>query len=474
MSFVCLWNPGWQTVAEFKNPAAAGELNPRANVRPELAAILLACAPHVAVGEHGVIWMDARGFSATEQTELATNALLLLGNRGVTGTHAAIATTPIAAELAACGGRGNKEEGPVSIVMPGTDRAFVALFPIDVLDVPPRLVPLLFGIGVTNCGELAVLEREAIEVRLGSEGVALWRLARADDRRSEALFPPAQRELPHASLDWVEYALKDPMRLLFVINSLIESVCNALIENGSGAREITIEFSLTDKSTQLQPLSSARPTANRRTWIRLARTALDRIVLTEAVTGVAVRATRITGQESKQGDLFDRGFGSAQATEDAVAKLVEDQGNVVVVPENSAHPLLDARTTWMPHNSPSVVKEERRTARVSLLTTSRTPTAQPAVVPHLLLQLSPSPQSITVETAPRRDHFVPSRYRDAGGWHEIVQAAGPDRLSGGQGDSLRTYAREYFRCVTNEGALVWLFRDAQEKSGGWYLHGWWD
>jgi hypothetical protein len=91
-----------------------------------------------------------------------------------------------------------------------------------------------------------------------------------------------------------------------------------------------------------------------------------------------------------------------------------------------------------------------------------------------MLQLSPSPQSITVETAPRRDHFVPSRYRDAGGWHEIVQAAGPDRLSGGQGDSLRTYAREYFRCVTNEGALVWLFRDAQEKSGGWYLHGWWD
>jgi protein ImuB len=467
MSFVCLWNPAWRTAAEF--PAAVEEQNQGANARPELAAILLACAPHVAVGERGVIWMDARGFSAAEQTELATNALLLLGNRGVTGTHAAIATTPIAAELAARGGRGNKEEGPVSIVMPWTDRAFVALFPIDVLDVPSRLVPLLFGIGVTNCGELAVLEREAIEVRLGSEGVALWRLARADDRRSEALFPPARREQPHASLDWVEYALKDPMRLLFVINSLIESVCNALIENGSGAREITIEFSLTDKSTQSQPLNSARPTANRRTWIRLARTALDRIVLAEAVTGVVVRATRTTAQESKQGDLFDRGFGSAQATEDAVAKLVEDQGDVVVVPENSEHPLLDERTRWKSEDrSP---KSEDRRPKVE---GRQTAIVTKFSVPHLLLQLSPSPLSITVETAPRRDHFVPSRYRDAGGWHEIVQAAGPDRLSGGQGDSLRTYAREYFRCVTNEGALVWLFRDAQEKSGGWYLHGWWD
>jgi protein ImuB len=432
--------------------------------------VLLACAPHVAVGEGGVLWVDARGFDAPTQIALAANALVLLGNRGVTGTRAAMAETPIAAELAVRAGHGNKDQGPISIVAPGTDRAFVALFPIDVLNPPPRLEPLLFGIGVTTCGELAVLEREAVEVRLGAEGVALWRLARADDRRSEALFPPAQRELPHASLDWVEYALKDPMRLLFVVNSLIESVCGALIEGGNGAREIALEFSLTDRSTKVQPLCSARPTANRRTWIRLARTALDRLVLSAAVTGIAVRATRVTGQEAKQGDLFDRGFGSARATEDAVAKLVEDQGEVVVVPENSGHPLLDARTTWQTADG------RRQTADRGPKTTDRGQAAASIPSqPHLLLQLSPSPQSITVETAPRRDHFVPVRYRDAAGWHEIVQAAGPDRVSGGQGDSLRTYAREYFRCVTNDGTLVWLFRDAQEKSsGGWYLHGWWD
>jgi hypothetical protein len=215
----------------------------------------------------------------------------------------------------------------------------------------------------------------------------------------------------------------------------------------------------------VQPLLAARPTANRRTWIRLARTALDRLTLPAAVTGIAVRAVRVTGQEAKQGDLFDRGFGSALATEDAVARLVEDQGNVVLVPENSAHPLLDARTTWMPGAVPGP-----RTVRES--------PPGPATVPHLLLQLVPSPQAITVETAPRRDHFVPARYRDARGWHELVQVAGPDRMSGGHCDAAeqRTYAREYFRCVTRDGVLVWLFRDAQEKSfgGGWYLHGWWD
>jgi protein ImuB len=459
MSFVCLWNPAWQTAADSHGEPATEKTG--AGVRPELAAVLLACAPHVAVGERGVLWVDARGFDTSAQMALAARALVLLGDRGVTGARAAIADTPIAAELAARAGRGNSGEEPIAVVAPGTSRAFVALFPVGVLEVPPRLVPLLFGIGVATCGELAVLEREAVEVRLGSEGVALWRLARADDRRSATLFPPLARELPHASLDWVEYALKDPMRLLFVVNSLIERVCGALIENGTGARELALEFALTDRSTKVQPLTSARPTANRRTWIRLARTALDKLALAAAVTGIAVRATRVTGQEARQGDLFDRGFGSARAMEDAVAKLVEDQGEIVVIPENSAHPLLDMRTKWTAIEDRRSRIEDRR-----LKTEGQTP--------HLMLQLSPSPQAITVETTPRRDHFAPSRYRDAAGWHEIVQAAGPDRVSGGQSEGNGTYAREYFRCVTNDGALVWLYRDAQDKGGGWFLHGWWD
>jgi hypothetical protein len=47
-------------------------------------------------------------------------------------------------------------------------------------------------------------------------------------------------------------------------------------------------------------------------------------------------------------------------------------------------------------------------------------------------------------------------------------------VSGGKWDSEQTYAREYFRCVTREGALVWIFRDAHAKRSAWFLHGWWD
>src|SRR5690606_32648240 len=95
--------------------------------------------------------------------------------------------------------------------------------------------------------------------------------------------------------------------------------------------------------------------------------------------------------------------------------------------------------------------------------------ADPAAA-HLTLQLLAEPRRIRVETAARRDHRVPVRYRDGRGVQELVVAAGPDRVSGDRwGDA---YAREYFRCVTADGVLVWLFRDV--RSDEWYLQGWWD
>ncbi|MFI5238966.1 MAG: hypothetical protein ACHQQP_04085, partial [Gemmatimonadales bacterium] len=80
------------------------------------------------------------------------------------------------------------------------------------------------------------------------------------------------------------------------------------------------------------------------------------------------------------------------------------------------------------------------------------------------------PLRISVATFSRRGDEIPRMYRDATGSHDIMEAAGPDRSSGGNwGDA---YARDYFRCVVEDGGLVWLYRDT--VGGMWYLHGWWD
>jgi hypothetical protein len=189
--------------------------------------------------------------------------------------------------------------------------------------------------------------------------------------------------------------------------------------------------------------------------MRLVREALDTLTLPDAVMGVTLRVESVTGNEGAQGDLFDRGFASAPMVEDAIIQLTDDQGDVVVEAMNSAHPLLEQRTTW----------KGRSGARL----------APRAPRPSLTLQLLPSPKIVTVSTETRRDHDMPVRYLDGNEWHDIVEAAGPDRVSGGSWDAATgEYAREYFRCVREDGMMVWLYRGTQQQTTDWFLHGWWD
>jgi hypothetical protein len=190
--------------------------------------------------------------------------------------------------------------------------------------------------------------------------------------------------------------------------------------------------------------------------MRLIRTHLDRIELADGVTGIELRVDAVTGEVERQGDIFDRGFATARATEETVAQLLDDQGAVIVVPSNSRHPLMERRTSWQ-------VQEPAHAARAHMVKESR-------ANPQLTLQLFAAPRRIEVKTVRRRDHYPPVRYRDGDAWIQVEAAAGPDRVSGGQWE--KPFAREYFRCLTHDGTLVWIYREAQ--SGEWFLQGWWD
>ena len=148
--------------------------------------------------------------------------------------------------------------------------------------------------------------------------------------------------------------------------------------------------------------------------------------------------------------------------ESTISQLMDDQGDVVLTPTNSAHPLVDARTAWT-REDPAVAAESGARGVVRAQRKE-----QPT--PRLTLQLLSPPRAVSVDTNTRRDHQVPVRYRDERIWYSIVNAAGPERISGGQWEV--PYAREYFQCIREDGVLVWLYRDARGES--WYFHGWWD
>ena len=64
----------------------------------------------------------------------------------------------------------------------------------------------------------------------------------------------------------------------------------------------------------------------------LIRGELERLTVPDAVASVHLEVESIEEAEARQGDLFDRGFASAGAGEAALARLIEEQGPVVVAP----------------------------------------------------------------------------------------------------------------------------------------------
>jgi hypothetical protein len=378
--------------------------------------------------ERGVIWADGRGLDAAGLAELVLERLAELG---VEDVRAGVAEVPVVAECAArhpsAGVGGVGGVGGV-VVADGSGRDFLAPLPVEIL-ADERTRALLEGVGITTLGELAALDAESVEVRFGPEGAALWRLARAEDQRR--LFRPMASERIGASIDFVDYVLTDPARLLFTANALLGTVCERLQARGEHARRVALTLPLANGEEWHRSIKPARPTASRDAWLRLVRAVLERITVKDAVAGMALEVEATEPAGAQQGDLFDRGFATAGAVEAAVSRLLESQGPVIVVPENNAHPLPERRTTWVA--APRVAE--------------RTPAPDSWAGPGLSLQLLPEPRMVVVDVTKRRDHVVPVRLRDRGGWQELVTAAG-------------------------DGVLLWLYRDAQEEQ--WYLHGWWD
>jgi len=446
MSFISLWTP-----SAVPPPALlrTDKVPSESELLQQLVAPLLTVAPRVMIGSKGIVWADARGLNAES---LARDLVEVYHENGVEKVRAAISIVPICSEVAALHGRGGFINVPA-----GAERDYLARFPIGVLEPSLALSSLLDGIGIECCADLARLDLESVEVRFGVEGARLWRLSRADDSRR--IFTSVPRSLPSASLDWVDYTLKDPERLVFIINALVGNITTELKSRGQCAREMTMSFSLANRETFEHLVRPARSTASHKAWMRLIRTHLERITLPDGVVGITMRVEAVTGEVERQGDIFDRGFATASAAEETIAQLLDDQGAVVVTPRNTQHPLIDRRTEWISQ------EPAQASARIQL----REKVVKATAAPRLTLQLLPEPRRVSVTTKRRRDHQLPVQYRDKE-WLTLVSAAGPDRVSGGQWTE--PYAREYFRCVTDDGMMVWLFRDAREDE--WYLHGWWD
>jgi len=441
VTLVCLAASDWPT-----DPARAAEL----------AAGALELAPRIRCEPQSkLLWADARDLDATRIAE----RLLILADQLLSGARVGIASTPIAALVAAR----TAPDGPprrIAHVAPGQDRAFLAPRDVGVLEPPPppSLFPLLAGVGIECCADLARLDRESVEARFGAEGARIWRLARADDDRP--IFASRPRELPRAELEWVDYELATQEHVVFIVNSLLATVCEELGVRGLGGHAMALEFALSDRTVVRHPVRCSTPTADRRTWLRIVRATLEQVTFDAPVMRIALETEAAAPLSDRQGDLFDSGFATARATEASLAHLLDKQGDALAVAERSAHPLPERRVRWRAVREPTVY-DARRSPVGGLSNQS---------VPSLTLQLAEPPRPVEVQLAVRRDTEMPVQYREGFQSFPLVETMGPDRVSGGYG--AERFDREYFQSIRRDGTVVLLFRDTADNR--WFLGGWWD
>ncbi len=517
-----------------------------------LLARLLGVTPHAVVAPAEdvaaggtYVWADGRGLPARW---VAREVLRHARERGLARPRVGVARVAVVAEVAARWGAWREgstaadEGAPLTGVAPNAERAFLADHPLAVL-LPSateagvaRAAATLVDVGVGTCGALARIAREAVEVRLGAAGVALWKLARADDPRR--VFRHGAHALPSASLEWSEFDLREPERLLFVAGRLVARVCEALEARGEGAGAMLLVAQLAGGGTVERRVRAARDTADAATWRRLLRAELERVELPDAVSGLALRVEAARATAAPQSDLFDRGGQTAGAAAAAVARLIEDGAGRPVRPVTHAHPLPERRLGWesatvesalravRPALPTGVVREGAPTGRPPAPVAPRLtlhaggadgppraastrspsvraplgivrgsepaspmpdPTPDPAQEP-MNLRVLPRPRPLAVTTRAERGHAVPVRYRERlpDGVRaprgmplvEVLTAVGPDRVSTG-GEQGAPVSREYWQCLTERGELVLLYRDLATVDGGdpesgWFLHGWWD
>ena len=241
------------------------------------------------------VWVDARGLDAVQ---LAGRLLAHCPAHVRAGVARVPATARVAARLGSDAQR--------VVVADEDERAWLCERSLSVLPIEEKLLLLLQGVGIETCGALAALEREAVEVRFGPELLEFWQQARGEDRRQ--LFRPIPPEAPHASIDFVDYVISDPERLIFSVNALFGTVCDALHARAQHARRVQVTLALANGESWQRVLRPARPTASRAAWLRLARAVLERITVSDAVTGIALVVDGMEAAAAVQGDLFYVGF----------------------------------------------------------------------------------------------------------------------------------------------------------------------
>jgi hypothetical protein len=391
--------------------------------------------------------------------DAATAEALLRAARGegFSGARVGIAGTCVAAALA------TRERGsPWRVVPTGRDREFVARRPLAALPLSGALLETLRRLGLTLCRELAALAADEVELAFGAEGLAAWRLSRAEDERWP--FRPHPPELPVAEVEF-EPGIEGTEPLRFVLPGLVEAVLAGAATRQRLPEHFRLALTTEAGEEHAVEVRPARPTGEVRRILELARLSLEGVRLKGRMR---IRAARLEAV----------GWGAAAADQlDAFRPAAPDPGAVLAA-------LAGVLARWgeealcqaVPCGAhlPARSAAWQSAGRAAVTQVARPGTAASAETPWPV-----SSDGLTL-CAHRMEPAEEVRVeRDVAGrptafWREgartLLRASTAERLSGGWWGE--RYACELYLAATDAGELWRLAHDVRADS--WWLEGWYD
>jgi protein ImuB len=401
--------------------------------------------------------------------------------------NVAVAASPDSARLAACGfagvtvipeGKEAEQLGSlhVEVLFTGTTPS-----PISKLD-PAQMLDILERWGVRNLRGLAMLPDVALSERLGQDGVRFQKLARGIGSRT---IVPVDPPLVFEEVIELEHPILLLEPLAFVLNRLLEQICNRLSSRALATQQLTLEMQLDSSYDHVSLAEAPRDRACRQTFMRTLRLPvplLDPKVFLKLLQldlrahppGAPIVKVHLSAEPSRpraaQAGLFTPPAPEPEKLELTLARIAGIVGEHKV----GSVCLLDTyapegfrMTRFAPQQvQPRAPRRKKEDAEGD----SHKEDKQPSIA-ALRIRRPPARVLVTMRGG-KPVHVLCQKYKHLNG--SVIWAAGPWRASGNWWDA-KPWARDEWDIALESQSHIALYRLVRDLlSGHWFIEGSYD
>jgi len=255
-----------------------------------------------------------------------------------------VASSMFVSEVAAKHAR----QGVPVVVEPDQTRDYLARFPIETLPLDDDLREYLELLGVRTIGRLQTISRPAFRRQFGSKALDVYDLALGIDRRRLRPWRPTVRIAASEPLD---PPVDNTQALQFIARALAEQVSASLLAQGLGTRAVRIVLHQESAPVLAVEVRYAYPVTTAAELFDGIRPRLLRATIIAPLERITLRAGRLEPAYVRQPGLLIRRDGFQESIADAVARLQEEYGSLLVLRaevRSDAAPLPDHRILWKP------------------------------------------------------------------------------------------------------------------------------